>query len=88
MYPGPGDPSPKSCQIMSLSTAAALKTGGNDDRCASGLQFIGVFQFTSIVSKIGMNPRRSGSFVPLVSAFDLAPIDSYFLKEGDIIVRG
>jgi hypothetical protein len=52
------------------------------------MQFIGVFQFTSIVSEIGVNPRRSGSFVPLVSSFDLAPIDSDFLKEGNIIFRG
>jgi hypothetical protein len=51
-------------------------------------QFVGVFQFTSIVREIGVNPRRSSSFVPLVSAFDLAPIDADFLKEGHTVFGG
>jgi hypothetical protein len=40
------------------------------------------------VREIGVNPRRSGSFVSLVSAFDLAPIDADFLKEGHIVFGG
>jgi hypothetical protein len=40
------------------------------------------------MGKVGVVLRRSSSFMPLVVAFDLAPVNSYFLKKGGIVVRG